>query len=70
MVINPLICGASWKEDFNLLGVETIRVSTTFSNICGLLLKTLAGFGGLGMEELVEKVVNMGWDGTIIFQTH
>jgi hypothetical protein len=52
------------------LCVETIGVFTTFDNIFGLLLKALAGFGGLGMEELVEKVINMGCDGDKIFQAH
>jgi hypothetical protein len=52
------------------LCVETIRVFATFDNIFGLLLKALVGFVGLGMEELVEKVVNMGCDGNGIFQGH
>jgi uncharacterized protein related to proFAR isomerase len=58
------------KRILIFLCVETIGVSTTYDNVFGLLLKTLAGFGGLGMEELVKKVVNMGCDGNIIFQAH
>lgn len=50
--------------------VETIGVFATFDNIFGLLLKALARFVGLGMEELVKKVVNMGCDGNGIFQGH
>jgi hypothetical protein len=52
------------------LFVETIGVSTTSYNIFGLLLKALVGFGGLKMEKLVEKVVNMGCDDNNIFQGH
>jgi hypothetical protein len=52
------------------LCVETIGVFATLDNIFGLLLKTLVGFVGLRMEELVEKVVNMGCDGNFIFQGH
>ncbi len=52
------------------LCVETIGVFATLDNIFGLLLKTLVGFVGLRMEELVEKVVNMGCDGNGIFQGH
>jgi len=52
------------------LCVETIGVSATSYNIFGLLLKTLARFGVLKMEELVEKVVNMGCDDSSIFQGH
>jgi hypothetical protein len=52
------------------LCVETIGVFATFDNIFGLLLKALARFVGLGMEDLVEKVVNMGCDGNGILQGH
>jgi hypothetical protein len=31
-------------------------------------VKRLFTFGGLGMEELVGKLVNMGYDGSSVFQ--
>jgi hypothetical protein len=60
----------AWKRISILLGVETFGVSTMFDNVLRLLLKTLAKFGGLGMEKLIGKVVNMGCDGSNIFQGH
>jgi hypothetical protein len=51
-----------------LLCIET--VSTMFEHVLRLLLKSLAKFGGLGMEKLIRKVVSMGCDGNSIFQGH
>jgi hypothetical protein len=60
----------AYKRILIFLCVETIGVFATFDNIFGLLLKSLTRFVGLGMEELVKKVINMGCDGNGIFQGH
>jgi hypothetical protein len=39
----------------------------TFNNIFGLMLKCLIDFGGLGLEGLVGKLVNIGCDGSSVF---
>ncbi len=47
--------------------VETIGVS---NNHFSLMLKCLFEFGGLGLGELVGKLVSMGCDGSNVFQSH
>ncbi len=42
----------------------------TFNNIFALMLKCLLEFGGLGLKELCEKMVNIGYDGSSVFQGH
>jgi hypothetical protein len=41
----------------------------TFNNIFVLMLKILFEFAGLGLEELVGKLVNMGCDDKNVFQS-
>ncbi len=53
-----------------ILCVETIGVSNTSNNHFFLMLKCLFEFGGLGLGELVGKLVNMGCDGSNVFQGH
>ncbi len=43
---------------------------TTFDNIFGLMLKCLINFGGLGLKDLVGKLINIGCDGSNMFQGH
>ncbi len=50
-----------------ILCVETIGVS---NNHFSLMLKCLFEFGGLGLGELVGKLVSMGCDGSNVFQSH
>ncbi len=52
------------------LCVETIGVSTTSNNVFKLIVKGLFEFNGLGLEELVGKLVNMGCGGSNVFQGH
>jgi hypothetical protein len=40
----------------------------TFNNIFGLMLKCLINFGGLGSKDLVGKLVNIGCNGSNMFQ--
>jgi hypothetical protein len=42
----------------------------TFDNIFGLMLKCFIDFGGLGLEGLVGKLVNIDCDGNNMFQGH
>ncbi len=45
-------------------------MSTTSDNIFVLMLKCLLEFGGLRMEELGEKLVNIGCNVSSMFQGH
>ncbi len=60
----------TWKNAPNILCVETIGISNTSNNHFSLMLKCLFEFGGLGLGELVGKLVNMGCDGNNVFQGH
>ncbi len=53
-----------------LLWIETIGVLATFNNIFVLLVEGYLDFGGLGLEELKVMLVNMGYDGSNVFQGH
>ncbi len=44
--------------------------ATWSNNICGLMVKVLPKFGWLGLEELRRKLMNMGYDGSNVFQGH
>ncbi len=59
-----------WKSILILLCVETISLSTTFDNIFSLMVKCMLDFGGLGVEELARKLVNIGCDKFNVFQGH
>jgi hypothetical protein len=59
-----------WKKIPILLCVESIRASTTLNTIFGLMIKGLLEFCGLGLEELARKLVNMGCNGSFVFQGH
>jgi hypothetical protein len=39
----------------------------TFNNIFSLMVKSFQDFGGLGLEHLGRKMVNMGCDGINVF---
>jgi len=45
-------------------------MSTIFEKIFVFMLKCLFEFGGLGLEELCEKLVNIGCDGSNVFKGH
>ncbi len=53
-----------------LLWIETIGVLATSYDIFVLLVEGYLDFGGLGLEELGAKLVNMGYDGSNVFQGH
>jgi len=50
--------------------VETMGMFATSDNIFGLMLKCLIDFGGLGIKGIVGKLVNIGCDGSSMFQGH
>jgi hypothetical protein len=50
-----------WKHILIPLCVEVISLSTTSDNIFYLMVKCMLDFGGLGVEELVGKLANIGW---------
>ncbi len=49
-----------WKTILIFLCVRTMGMSTTSDNIFSLMLKCLVKYGGLGLEKLVGKVINIG----------
>jgi hypothetical protein len=59
-----------WKSVPILLCVESIGVFTTSNNIFELMVKGLLKFGGLRLEELIREIVNMGCNGSFVFQGH
>jgi hypothetical protein len=50
--------------------METISMFATSNNIFVFMLKCLLEFGGLSLEELCEKLVNIGCNGSSVFQGH
>jgi hypothetical protein len=44
--------------------------ATWSNNICGLMVQVLPKFGWLRLEELRRKLMNMGYDGSNVFQGH
>ncbi len=70
MVVNPLVCGAALEEDSHSLLCEIVDMFAIFDNIFVLMLKCLLEFGGFGLEELCENLVNIGYDGSNMFQGH
>jgi hypothetical protein len=44
--------------------------ATWSNNICGLMVKFLPKFGWLRFEELRRKLMNMGYNGSNVFQGH
>jgi len=59
-----------WRRIPILLCVETICMSTISKNMFAFMLKCLFEFGGLGLEELCEKLVSIGCNGSSMFQGH
>jgi hypothetical protein len=59
-----------WKCIPILLCVETICLFATFDSIFSLMVKCMLDFGGLRVEELVRKLVNIGCDRSNVFQGH
>ncbi len=45
-------------------------MSATSNNIFVFMLKCLLEFGGLKLEELCEKLINIGYNGSNMFQGH
>jgi len=56
-----------WKTILILLCVEIMNMPSTFNNIFSLMVKSFQDFGGLGLEHLGGKMVNMGCDGINVF---
>ncbi len=59
-----------WKRIPICLYVETVSISATSNNTFVFMLKCLLEFGGLRLEELCEKLVNIGCNGNNMFQGH
>ncbi len=59
-----------WKRIPILLYMETINMFATSNNIFVFMLKCLLEFGGLRLEEFCEKLVNIGCNGSSVFQGH
>jgi len=57
-----------WRHIPILLCVEIVSLSTTSDNIFSLMVKCMLDFGGLRVEELAEKLVSSGCDGSNVFQ--
>jgi hypothetical protein len=60
----------NWKRIPILLCAETISTSAIFDNIYALMSKCLGDFGGLELEDLVRKLVNIDYDSSSVFQGH
>jgi hypothetical protein len=56
-----------WKRILIFLCVQTVGMLATFDNIFSLMLKCLVEYGGLGLEELVGKLINNGCNGRSVF---
>jgi len=59
-----------WRHIPILLCVELIRLFATSNNIFSLMVKCMLDFGGLGVEEIAGKLVNIGCDKFNVFQGH
>jgi len=57
-----------WKRIPILLCVEAVSLYATSDNIFFLMVKCMLNFGGLGVEELAGKLVNIGFDKFSVFQ--
>ncbi len=57
-----------WKRIPIFLCLEIVIMFATFNNIFVLMLKFLFEFVGLGLEELLGKLVNMGSNDRNVFQ--
>jgi hypothetical protein len=60
----------NWKRIPILLCVEIVNTSTTSDNIYVLMLKCLGDLGGLGLEDLVRKLIKISCDNINVFQGH
>jgi hypothetical protein len=59
-----------WKRILILLCVQLMGMLATTDNIFSLMLKCLVEYGGLGLEELVGKLISIKCDGNNMFQGH
>jgi hypothetical protein len=59
-----------WRFIPILLCVEAVRLFATFDNIFSLIVKCMLDFGGLGVKKLARKLMNIGCDGSNVFQGH
>jgi hypothetical protein len=59
-----------WKRIPILLCVEAVSLCAISDNIFKFMVKCMLDFGGLGVEELVGKLVNIGYDRSNVFQGH
>lgn len=60
----------NWKRIPILLCVESVSTYVISNNIYVLMLKCLGDFGGLGLEDHMWKLVNIGYDASSVFQDH
>lgn len=60
----------NWKRIPILLCMVIVSTSATFDNIYALMLKCLGDFDRLRLKDLVQKLINIGYDNNNIFQGH
>lgn len=58
----------AWKRIPIFLYVDGVGMFATIDNVFVLMLKCIIEFGGLGLEDLGLKLVNLGCDGNNVFQ--
>ncbi len=59
-----------WRHIPILLCVETVSLFATSYNIFSSMVKCMLDFDGLGVEEIVGKLVSIGCDESNVFQGH
>jgi len=59
-----------WRRIPILLCVEAVSLSATSDNVFSLMVRCILDFGGLRVEELVGKLVNIGCDEFSVFRGH
>jgi hypothetical protein len=56
---------------YEMTTIDNIQwLSIHLYNICGLMVKVLLKFGWLGLKKLRRKLMNMGYNGSNVFQGH
>jgi len=68
MAFNPPLCGPKLEEDPHPPLCWPNYVLAASNNIFIMILECLLEFGGLRLEELRKKLVNMGCDGSSVLQ--
>ncbi len=70
MLFNPPLCGPNWTKIPILFCLNQVSVYATSNNIFVLMFKWFLEFGGSRFKTSGGKLVNMGCNGTSVFQGH